>query len=63
MQTLESYVHQAIENARDNGFWLEGPFDYAAIADDLIEFDSELESRGAEELVPHVKSFFEKEAS
>ena len=61
MNILENTVHEALDNALDNGYDML-KFTNMQIAIDLIEFDAVLEKHSAEELIPHIESWrFKKE--
>lgn len=52
--TLRELVKEALENAADNGFTFEGMSD-VEVAEDMIEFNAELEDYSVEDLLPHIQ--------
>jgi hypothetical protein len=59
MDTLEQIVHEALDNAKDNGYALtEDPL---VIADDLVEYHQSLETFPPCALTAHVKSWQAKQ--
>lgn len=61
---LQQRVHEALNNAKENGYFDAGMelhgLEAEKIADDMIALDSDFEKFSVEELVPHIQSWLEK---
>jgi len=55
-EQIKALVFEAMQNAIDNGHTFMGLTDIA-VAEDLVQFDSDLESYEPEDLAPFVKEF------
>jgi len=57
MENLAKLVSEALDNALDNGYDL-SKMTLEQIADDLLEFDADLEGCTAEQLIPHIQAWW-----
>ena len=52
-------VHRALDNATDNGYDVLHVGTDLVAAEDIVQYDADLEDRSAEDIEPHVKSWRE----
>ncbi len=61
---LKDLVHEALDNALDNGSFEKSGELYNAtheeIAEDMVQYDSELENYEPDALIPHIETWWHK---
>ena len=63
---LQELVHEALDNAMDNGYFEKGMslhgLSNEEVAEDMLELDASFEEidAGVEDLVPHIQSWWQK---
>lgn len=57
---LEKQVHASLDNAVENGYDMRHGWTPEQIAEDIGDYDSDLQGRQPEELVPHIRSWLER---
>lgn len=60
-ERLRDQVHESLTSARANGHFVRGGYLWGMspeeIADDLVQYDADLEGRNPEDLVEHVRNW------
>lgn len=58
MTLLKQLVFGALDRAKENGYEFT---DYKMAAEDLVDYDADLENYHPDELMPHVEAWFQQD--